>query len=203
MLLTAGRSVASWRRSLAKGSGAGAGGWPRWRSSWPLSSRVMSLVAQAKDAAERLGAEEHEAGGGADAGGGVVVGDVAAQQGEAAVLGDRFALGEAELGELPGRDVVAGHGPGEEAAGALPGVDGLGCVPGVEVGLGEVRGVAAECVGPGEEVLGLDKSLLGVFAGFTAPQQAASRSLAVPRPDPLSPVRSLRARTRPPTPPPG
>jgi hypothetical protein len=47
----------------------------------------------------RLGAKQHEGGGSAEPGGGVVVGDVAAQQGEAAVLGDGFAFGEAELGE--------------------------------------------------------------------------------------------------------
>ena len=57
------------------------------------------------------------------------------------------------------------HGPGEETAGALLLVNGGGGVPGVDIGLGERGGVAAGAGGPGEEVLGLDESLLGVFAG--------------------------------------
>ena len=61
---------------------------------------VMGDVAggQAEDAAERLGVEQHEAGDGPDPGRGVFLGEVAAQQGEAAVLGDRFAFVEAHLG---------------------------------------------------------------------------------------------------------
>ena len=94
---------------------------------------------QAEDAAEWLGVEQHEAGGGADPDGRVVVGEVAAQQGEAAVLGDRFAFGEAELRELAGGDMPGGHGPGQETAGALLLVNGGGGVPGVDIGLGEVR----------------------------------------------------------------
>jgi hypothetical protein len=44
LLVAAGRSVMSWRSRLAKGSGTGAGGWPKWMCTWPLSPRVMSLV---------------------------------------------------------------------------------------------------------------------------------------------------------------
>jgi hypothetical protein len=95
----------------------------------------------------------------------VVVGEVAAQQGEAAVLGDRFAFVEAHLWELENWDVAVRHGPGEEAAGALLLVNGGGGVPGVDIGLGESAGVAGQRGGPGEEVFGLDESLLGVFAG--------------------------------------
>ena len=126
---------------------------------------------QAEDAAEWLGVEQHEAGGSADPDGCVVFGDVAAQQGQAAMLGDRFAFGEAELRELAGGDMPGGHGPGQETAGALFFVNGGGGVPDVDIGLGEVRGLAAECGGPGQEVLGLDEPLLGVFAG-AGPQRA-------------------------------
>jgi len=120
---------------------------------------------QADEAAEWLGVQEHEAGDGADSGGCVVVGDVAVQQGEAAVLGDRFAGAEAELRELAGGDVAGGDGPVQEAARALGLVDGRGGVPGVDVGLGEVCGLAAEGGGPGEKVLGLDEALAGVSGG--------------------------------------
>ena len=95
----------------------------------------------------------------------MVVGEVAAEQGEAAVLGDRFAFGEADLGKLAGGDMPGGHSPGQETAGALFLGNGGGRVPGVDIGLGEVRGLAAERVGPGKEVLGLDEPLLGVLAG--------------------------------------
>ena len=58
-----------------------------------------------------------------------------------------------------------GHGPGQETAGALLLGNGGGRVPGVDIGLGEGGRLAAECRGPGKEVLGLDEPLLGVLAG--------------------------------------
>src|SRR5437764_4258095 len=126
---------------------------------------------QAQDAAEWLGVEQHEAGDGPDPQWQVVVGEVAADEGEAAVLGDGLTFVEADLREAQRGNVTVGHGPGEEAAGALFLVNGCGGVPGVDVGLGEMGGLAAGAGGPGQEVLGLDEPLFGVFAG-AGPQGA-------------------------------
>ena len=98
----------------------------------------------------------------------MVVGEVAAQQGEAAVLGDRLAFGETNLRELQVWDLAGCHGPGEETAGSLLLGNGGGRVPDVDIGLGEGTGLAAGPGGPGKEVLGLDEPLLGVFAGAGA-----------------------------------
>jgi hypothetical protein len=95
----------------------------------------------------------------------VGVGEVVAQQGQAAVLGDRFAGGEPQLGELAAGQVAVVHGPVQEAAGRLPLADGGGGVPGVEVGLGELGQSAAVASGPGEERRGVDELEFGVFAG--------------------------------------
>ena len=81
------------------------------------------------------------------------------------MLGDGFAFAEAELGKLQSWDMTGGHGPVQEAADTLFLVNGGGGVPGVDIGLGEAGGLASERAGPGQEVLGLDEALLGVFAG--------------------------------------
>src|SRR6516164_5302236 len=120
---------------------------------------------QVEDAGEWLGVEQHEAGGGAGARWDVGVGEVVAQQGQAAVLGDGAAGGEPQWGQLAAGQVAVVHGPVQEAAGGLPLADGVGGVPGVEVGLGELGQAAALIGGPGKECRGVDELQFGVFAG--------------------------------------
>jgi hypothetical protein len=92
----------------------------------------------------------------------VVTGDEAAKQGEPLFLGDGLALAELEH-----RDVQAGHValPDQEPADGLPLMDAVAEPEGVDVGLGDVGGLAAPGVDPGQDDLGRAETLLGVLAG--------------------------------------
>jgi hypothetical protein len=123
-----------------EGGGDGAGRVAEVQPGLPAVIAGQVTDGQVQDAAERLGIQQHQAGGGAGPDRDCGVGGEAAQQIQAALLGDGLAGGGFLAGdvEVAGEVAVAGR-PQEEGADGLALLGAVGGVVAVDVGLGEGR----------------------------------------------------------------
>jgi hypothetical protein len=122
-----------------------------------LAVDVEQVVAgEPMETAEQLGVEQRQHGHRQGGRHGGVVGEVAAQQHEAALLDKRDAGRERDPGrvEVPWQVAVLG-GREYEAAHQLTLMDPVGGVSGVDVALGDRGGIDAVLMQPGQERLGL------------------------------------------------